>query len=191
MDLNLHKQFHWCQKSKTSPQLTMAKYYQYDQRCLWKEQTMDEVFLKVKVQRGKGKKHWPDEWVPSSLLCHIFALRHHKYELYVPPENAAWTRQNKKYHEQVFFCLVQETFYWIALIALVRVRPAISQLVKFNLQDLQLMNNIEENIASEGASPSNPLWTWTIRYGIAIRQHWHRRGIQETTTNGHDLGQTL
>ena len=70
--------------SKTSPQLTMAKYYQYDQRCLWKEQTMDEVFLKVKVQRGKGKKHWPDEWVPSSLLCHIFALRHHKYELYVP-----------------------------------------------------------------------------------------------------------
>ena len=82
-------------------------------------------------------------------------------------------------------------FNWIALIALVRVRPAISQLVKFNLQDLQLMNNIEENIASEGASPSNPLWTWTIRYGIAIRQHWHRRGIQETTTNGHDLGQTL
>ena len=73
--------------------------------------TIDEVFLKVKVQRGKGKKHWPDEWVPSSLLCHIFALRHHKYELYVPLKMQPELDKTKSNNEQVFFCLVQETFY--------------------------------------------------------------------------------
>ena len=153
---------------------------------------------------------------PSSLVRHILALRHRKYELYAPMKmqtepykkiqlanRLSWSAKKGQtwpwqtcstnwINEDVCrYFVPRYTFDWILLIAFKRVGVAISQLVKFNLQDLQLMNNIEENIASEGASPSNPLWTWTIRYGIAIRQHWHRRGIQETTTDGHDLGQTL
>ena len=63
---------------------------------------MDEVFLKEKVQRGKGKEHWPDEWVPSSLLCHIFALRHHKYELYVPLKMQPELDKTKKTRASIF-----------------------------------------------------------------------------------------
>ena len=106
------------------------------------------------------KIHLSDGRVPSSLVAHILALRHRKYELYAPmkmqtKKTSSWQRDKCDSSSEVFF-QVKKTFFVIVFGRSVldcadcyrkSGGVAISQLVKFNLQDLQLMNNIEENIA--------------------------------------------
>ena len=74
------------------------------------------------------------------------------------------------------------TFDWILLIAFKRVGVAISQLVKFNLQDLQLMNNIEENIA---ATPQIHSGREQSDSGCGITIH-NQRPLRFFKTNGLD-----
>ena len=144
---------------------------------------------------------------PSSLVRHILALRHRKYELYAPMKmqtepyknfqlanRLSWSAKKGQtwpwqtcstnwINEDVCrYFVPRYTFDWILLIAFKRVGVAISQLVKFNLQDLQLMNNIEENIA---ATPQIHSGREQSDSGCGITIH-NQRPLRFFRTNGLD-----